>query len=105
MGQERVFKILTSLELSKSDIRVYIFLAKNGPKVGRDHSEALNMGHAKLYQSLRNLRQKNLVRITSERGALFLAVPFDKVIDSAARSRLREAKQYKLERDFLTKES
>jgi sugar-specific transcriptional regulator TrmB len=101
MGQEKVFNILAGLGLSRNDIRIYIFLAKKGPKVGRELSETLNINQRKTYASLKKLQRKNLVMIKSERVALYLAIPFEKALDSFTELRIKEVTQIQFDRKAL----
>jgi sugar-specific transcriptional regulator TrmB len=101
MGQEKVFNILTGLGLSRDDIKIYIFLAKKGPKVGRELSETLNINQRKTYASLKKLQRANLVTVKSERVALYLAIPFEKALDSVTELRIREATQMQFDRKAL----
>jgi len=88
-----VLETLAGLGLKPSDANVYVFLAKKGPHTGKDLCNALNMPKPYLYQCLRNLESKGVVNATSERPALFSAVPFEKVLDIVVKVKLEEAER------------
>jgi uncharacterized protein YpbB len=71
MGQEKVFNILAGLGLSRNDIR------------------------------LKKLQRKNLVTVKSERVALYLAIPFEKALDSFTKLRIKEVTQMQFDRKAL----
>jgi sugar-specific transcriptional regulator TrmB len=91
MSQEWVIKALVDLGLKRTDVRVYLFLAKTGPQKARDITEALKMHKQQLYRSLKNLQSKECVKATPEHPALFSAVPPEKVLDTLIKSKMKEA--------------
>jgi HTH-type transcriptional regulator, sugar sensing transcriptional regulator len=94
-----VLETLASLGLKPSDANVYVFLAKKGPHTGKDLCNALNMPKPCLYQCLKNLESKGIINATSERPALFSAVPFEKVLDILVKVKLEEAERTQQEKD------
>ncbi len=93
MAYKKVYDVFIGLGLSETDAEVYILLAKKGPQFVRELSEALDIERHKLHLSLKNLQQKNLVKVTQKKSPLFYAVSFDKAIDLLAKSRTEEAKR------------
>jgi len=91
MSQEWIIRTLASLGLKRTDVKVYLFLAKTGPQKARDTAEALKMHKQQLYRSLKNLQSKECVKATPEHPALFSAAPPEKVLDTLIKSKMKEA--------------
>lgn len=92
MSLNRVLETLAAFGLKPSDARVYVFLAKEGPRIGKELSSALNMPKWRLYTCLRNLRDKAIVGTTPEYPHLFYAVPFEKAIDLLLEAKIEETR-------------
>jgi sugar-specific transcriptional regulator TrmB len=95
LSLERVLKTLEGLGLSRTDAEVYVYLAKKGPKNGRELADALQVTKQQLYPSLKNLRSKGVVTVSLERPALFSAVAFEKVVDLLIAIKVEQAKAIK----------
>jgi sugar-specific transcriptional regulator TrmB len=91
-SQEKVLKTLVDLGLARIDAKVYVFLAKKGPKKAQDVAMALRISKQQLYPSLKSLQSKGLVNATLEHPARFSAVPFEKALDLFAKAKMEEAK-------------
>jgi len=79
LSLERIFKALTSLGLSESDARVYMFLALKGPKKPDKIVDKLKISNKQIIQSLKNLENKGIVTdIDSQKG--YSALPFEKAL-------------------------
>ena len=94
MSLERVLKTLEGLGLSRTDAEVYVYLAKKGPKNGRELADALQVTKQQLYPSLKNLKDKGVVTVSLERPALFSAVAFEKVIELLIAIKVEQAKAF-----------
>jgi sugar-specific transcriptional regulator TrmB len=81
MSLERVLNAIMSLGLTETDAQVYVFLASNGPHKAKDMTNKLSLYKEQLYRSLKNLRDKDLVKATTGYPALFWAIPFEEVLD------------------------
>jgi sugar-specific transcriptional regulator TrmB len=90
-----VLKTLESFGLSRMDAEVYVYLAKKGPKKGRDLANALQVTKQHLYPSLKNLKNKGAVTSSLERPALFSAVAFEKVVELLITIKVEQAKAVK----------
>jgi sugar-specific transcriptional regulator TrmB len=101
MSQEEVLKTLSDFGLSRLDSKIYIYLAKKGPRKGKEISKALNVQKQMLYRSLKKLQSKAIVSATLERPARFSAVSFDKVLDLFIRAKLEEAQNIRQEKRKL----
>jgi sugar-specific transcriptional regulator TrmB len=80
MSLERIFKALTSLGLSESDARVYIFLALKGPTKTGNIVTDLKMSRQQIYRSLRYLQGKGIVFADSTSRGVFSALVFEKAL-------------------------
>jgi sugar-specific transcriptional regulator TrmB len=87
---ELLIKTLVSCGLRRLDAEVYAFLAKKGPRRGKDISNALNLTKQQVYPALKNLTEKGSVKSTSERPVLFSAEPIEKVLTMLMESRTKE---------------
>ena len=86
-----MIKILDGFGFSKADAEVYIYLAKKGPRREIDLSKALKLTEQKLDLILKNLQTKGLVTATVEQSELFLALPFEIVLDQLVKSHIKRA--------------
>ena len=93
MSQEKIKEVLTSLGLTKTDVKVYIYLAKRGPKRASETAKNLKMSKQQLYPLIKNLQGMGVVTSTLERPARFCAVSFSKLIDLFTRAKIEEAKR------------
>ena len=101
MSLERVLKTLEGFGLSRMDAEVYVYLAKKGPKKGRDLANALQVTKQQLYPSLKNLKNKGVVTASLERPALFSAVAFEKVVELLIKIKVEQAKAIEETREEL----
>lgn len=95
MSIERVFKTLEDFGLSRMDAEVYVYLAKIGPKKGRELANALNISKQQLYPRLKNLKEKGVVAASLERPALFSAVAFEKVVELLITIKMEQVEAFK----------
>ncbi len=91
MSLGRVIKILGNFGFSKVDAEVYIYLAKKGPRREIDLAKALKLTDKKLDLILRNLQSKGLVTSAFEKSEMFLAEPFEKVLEKLVKSHIQQA--------------
>jgi len=92
---ERVLKTLEGFGLSRIDAEVYVYLAKKGPKKGRELANALQVTKQQLYPSLKNLKNRGIVTASLERPALFSAVAFEQVLELLIEIKVEQAKVIK----------
>jgi sugar-specific transcriptional regulator TrmB len=92
MSQEKVLKSLVNMGLTRTDAKIYVFLAKRGTQKAQDVALATKIAKQRLYPSLRRLQSKGLVNATLERPARFSALSFEKALDLFAKAKLEEAK-------------
>ena len=91
MSEQIIKKVLREFELTDRELEVYIFLSKRQPLKGRDIARGMETQRAEVYRSLKSLQGRGMVETTLESPARFVAVPFDKIIDSRIKSKRREA--------------
>ena len=104
MSQEKIKEVLTSLGLTKTDVKVYIYLAKRGPKRASETAKTLKMSKQQLYPLIKNLQGMGVVTSTLERPARFCAVSFGKLIDLFTRAKIEEAKRIQQNKNELIKD-
>jgi sugar-specific transcriptional regulator TrmB len=80
LSLERIFEALVNLGLSEPDARVYIFLALNGPKDAKILIKKLKISQQQIIQSLRNLRNKEIILTDNKNKKNFSALPFEKAL-------------------------
>jgi len=90
---ERVLETLKSFGFKQSDAKIYILLAKEGPHTTRDLETAVRIEKWQVYKSLRNLRKRGIVTAVLHRPALYSAIPFDRLIDLAAKAIIDKAQR------------
>ena len=73
---------LRTLGLSKNEVQVYLYLALYKERKASEISEALNLHRTNTYQILRDLEKKGLVLSVFEKPLKFIAIPFDRAIDT-----------------------
>jgi sugar-specific transcriptional regulator TrmB len=101
VSREKVFKALEELGLTKLEVRIYVFLAKKGPKKAKEVALALRASKQQLYPSLKSLQSKGLVNATLEHPARFSAVPFVKALDLFSKAKMEEARSIQQNKDNL----
>jgi len=86
-------EILIGFGFKPIDSQVYIYLAKKGPKRGKDLVNSLKITKQQLYPSLKNLQKKGIVNSTNERPAIFSAVSVEKVLDALIKIKIEETQR------------
>lgn len=81
LSLERITKLLENFGLTRTDAKVYVYLAKKGPKRVTDLSGSLKLTDQQLFLSLKNLQSKGIITVNIENVALFSAVAFERVLD------------------------
>ncbi len=89
------------LGLSETDAQVYIFLALNGPHKAKDITRELSLYDKRLYRSLKNLQDKNIIKATFDHPAVFSAVPFEEILDLLAEIKKEQAQALREVREEL----
>ena len=87
---ELVIETLVGFGFKPTDAQVYLFLAKKGPKRGKDLVNSLKLTKQQLYPSLKKLREKGIVNSTYKRPAIFSAVAIERVLDILIKKKIEE---------------
>lgn len=101
LTQEWILKTLIDLGFKEHDVRVYIFIALNGPRKVKDIVAALETYKRKVYRSLRQLQNRGLVIVSSRFPGEFSAVPFDQVLERLRCETLKETDQMEKKKDYF----
>ena len=91
---------LLRFDLSKNEVRVYLYLARFGAQKAQRIAEALNVHRTEAYKILRRLEKQGLVSCIFERPMKFVAVPFDNALGNLIeerRQRVHQMVQWKKE--------
>ena len=80
-------RALTKFDLSKNEIRVYLYLARSGAEKAQSIAEALSIHRTETYKLLHRLEKQGLVSCTLERPMRFIAAPFDEALSNLIESR------------------
>ena len=93
-------KTFTSLGLSQTETRVYIYLATNGPQNASKIADSLKIKRSIICQSLEKLQDKGVVTFVGEKP-LFLAMPFDKALELLMKAYLEDAQAIEENKDEI----
>lgn len=88
MTRDKVLKILTKIGLPQTDAEVYLFLAIKGPKKAEDLANELQRPLFELHIILKRLQERGFVAAAP---VSFVALPFERMMDTLAKARLEEA--------------
>ncbi|MGD2201366.1 MAG: helix-turn-helix domain-containing protein, partial [Candidatus Bathyarchaeota archaeon] len=89
----RIKEALSKFDLSKNEIRVYIYLARFGVHKAQRIAEALSIHRTEAYKILRRLEKQGLVTCVFERPMKFLSVPFEKALRGLIEERRQKVHQ------------
>ncbi len=84
-------KVLKDFGITETEGEIYLIIAKNGPSKGTDIAKQTKKDKAQIYHILRSLQSKGIVEATLEVPVRFAAIPFERIVDSAIKSRRDEA--------------
>jgi sugar-specific transcriptional regulator TrmB len=74
-------KTFLQFDLSRNEIRVYLYLARSGVQKARKISDSLSLHRTETYRILRDLEKRGLVSCILEKPLKFTAVPFEEAYD------------------------
>jgi sugar-specific transcriptional regulator TrmB len=86
-----VEKVLEDFGLTKSEVDIYVFLAKHGVLKSREVAKQIRKDNAQVLRVLKSLQGKGLVESTLEAPKRFSAVPLEKVLDAFVKAKRDEA--------------
>ena len=90
LGSEALANALKEYGVTEKEVEVYIFLVKHGAQKTGHIAKQLKKNKGLVYRILKNLQKKGLVEATLEYPTRFVAVQFEKVIDSFIKSKQKE---------------
>jgi sugar-specific transcriptional regulator TrmB len=96
----RIKDALGKFDLSKNEVRVYLFLARFGAQKAQRIAEALSVHRTEAYKILRRLEKQGLVSCVFERPMKFVSVPFERALGNLIeerRQRIHQMEQWKKE--------
>ncbi len=93
MSLKKFLDALSGLGFRRSDAKIYAYLAKKGPLKARDICAEMTLTKQQVYPCLKNLQKRGVVHASSERPALFYAVPFESVLTMLATQKINEAQE------------
>ena len=91
---------LTKFNLSKNEVRVYLFLARFGAQKAQKIAESLSIHRTEAYKILKRLEKQGLVSCIFERPMKFVSIPFEKALENLIeerRQRIHMMEQWKKE--------
>ena len=89
---ERITITLSDLDLSSMDVKVYVYLAKKGPKTTSELVNNLKISQQKITQSLKKLQSKKLVSAKEENIDVYSALTFEKVLELVIKNKIEQTK-------------
>jgi sugar-specific transcriptional regulator TrmB len=92
---------LMKFDLSKNEIRVYLYLARSTAERAQNIAEALSIHRTETYKILRRLEKQGLVSCTLERPMKFVAVPFDRALSNLIENRKQRLKALERRKEEL----
>ena len=94
---------LLRFDLSKNEVRVYLYLARFGAQKAQRIAEALNVHRTEAYKILRRLEKQGLVSCIFERPMKFVAVPFDNALGNLIEERRQRVHQmFQWKKELMT---
>jgi sugar-specific transcriptional regulator TrmB len=90
LGSEALANALKEYGVTEKEVEVYILLVKRGAQKTGQITKQLKKNKGLVYRILKNLQKKGLVEATLEYPTRFVAVQFEKVIDSFIKSKQKE---------------
>jgi sugar-specific transcriptional regulator TrmB len=94
-----VLDTLARVGLTKPEALLYIYLAKKGPQPEKELTFELRTTHRELCRTLKNLEDKGFVTSKTEKQTIFIAVPFEKVLDNILEAQTEETKRIEQDKE------
>jgi len=101
LSLERVLKTLAGFGLTRTEAEVYVYLAREGSQITETTAESLSLNERAVSRILDSLLEKGIVSRTSEKSAIFSALPFEKAIDLLVKLHLEETRILEQNRDEI----
>lgn len=94
-------KALKSLGLTKTEAKVYVYLAKNGPLEERELASILKLTKHRLCVSLERLLTKGMVNVIPDSSTKYSATLFERVLDQFMKITQEQAEALQSSRDEI----
>jgi sugar-specific transcriptional regulator TrmB len=105
MSRKRIVSTLTSLGLSREEIRIYVFLATEGPRESQTVAKTLKITQLKAAKCLEILKNKGLVMIINNVvPSQLYAIPFENALDLLVETNLKQAQNTEQNRSSIIKD-
>ncbi len=98
---ESIIKSLVELGLTQNEAKVYVYLAKSGPKKAIEIAKALRMPRTEIYHLLSRLQSKGLVMLTLQHPIKYVSKPFNETIQILLSSIDEKVKSFRKRQDYL----
>jgi sugar-specific transcriptional regulator TrmB len=93
MNQQRVQNALGKLGLPRAEVKVYVYLALNGPQEAERIAEALDFSHELLHTTLESLKNKEIITMPCKQITTFSAITFNDALEILLKAHLKEAQE------------
>jgi sugar-specific transcriptional regulator TrmB len=81
LSLKQALKTLKNLGLTETEAKVYVYLAKKGPREGTEIAKTLKLTKHQLCSSIERLLTKGMVNAIPELKTKYSAIAFEKVLD------------------------
>jgi sugar-specific transcriptional regulator TrmB len=92
---------LLRLRLSKNEVKIYLFLARQGAQKAQRIAESLGLPRTEAYKVLRELENKGIIFRILERPMKFMVVPFEKILEEDIEGRRQKILKLEKKKDEL----
>ena len=95
-------EILQKLGLTQNELKVYLYLNKNGSKKAKEIAQNQKIPRIQTYHLLTALQNKGMVIMVSDRITKFEGIEFEKVLDILINNELKRIEELQSMRSELT---
>ena len=95
-------EILQKLGLTQNELKVYLYLNKNGSKKAKEIAQNQKIPRTQTYHLLTALQNKGMVIMVSDRITKFEGIEFEKVLDILINNELKRIENLQLMRSELS---
>jgi len=97
-----VYEILQKLGLTQKELKVYLYLNKNGSKKAKEIAQNQKIPRTQTYHLLTALQNKGMVTVISDKITKFEGIEFEKVLDILINNELKRIEDLQLMRSELS---
>ncbi|MFP3951154.1 MAG: TrmB family transcriptional regulator [Candidatus Bathyarchaeia archaeon] len=98
---KKITNTLKRFDLSKNEVRVYLYLARFGPQKALTIAKSLDIHRTETYKILNNLESQALLSRILERPLRFKATPLEKALNNFIKDRRRRITQLEKKKEEL----